>query len=58
MKNINMIVKNPLGVISLFVTFIDGIAGLVISVNFEHLHGAAERLLVAYTNEEINKKLM
>lgn len=44
MKNINMTVKNPLGIISLFVTFIDGIAGLVISVNFEHLHGAAERL--------------
>lgn len=39
-----MIVKNPLGIIALFVTFIDGIAGLVISVNFEHLHGAAERL--------------
>lgn len=39
-----MTVKNPLGIIALFVTFIDGIAGLVISVNFEHLHGAAERL--------------
>lgn len=39
-----MSVKNPLGIIALFVTFIDGIAGLVISVNFEHLHGAAERL--------------
>lgn len=44
MKNINMTVKKPLGIITLFVTFIDGIAGLVISVNFEHLHGAAERL--------------
>lgn len=41
---VNMTVKNPLGIITLFVTFIDGIAGLVISVNFEHLHGAAERL--------------
>lgn len=39
-----MKVKNPLGIIALFVTFIDGIAGLVISVNFEHMHGAAERL--------------
>lgn len=37
-NNINMSVKNPLGIIALFVTFIDGIAGLVISVNFEHLH--------------------
>lgn len=36
--------KNPLGVIALFVTFIDGIAGLVISVNFEYLHGSSERL--------------
>lgn len=39
-----MFVRNPLGIITLFVTFIDGIAGLVISVNFENLHGAAERL--------------
>ena len=35
--NISSSIKNPLGVIALFVTFIDGIAGLVISVNFEHL---------------------
>ena len=42
--NISSSIKNPLGVIALFVTFIDGIAGLVISVNFEHLHGACERL--------------
>lgn len=43
MKNV-VSVKNPLGVIALFVTFIDGIAGLVISVNFEYLHGSSERL--------------
>lgn len=40
----NVSVRNPLGVIGLFATFIDCIAGFVISVNFENLHGAAERL--------------
>lgn len=39
-----MFVKNPLGAIALFITFIDGIAGLVISVNFGNLHAASERL--------------
>lgn len=39
-----MFARNPLGVIALFITFIDGIAGLVISVNFENLHDASERL--------------
>lgn len=43
MKNV-VSVKNPLSIIALFVTFIDGIAGLVISVNFEYLHGSSERL--------------
>lgn len=40
----NISVKNPLGIIALFVSFIDGISGLVISVNFEYMHGANERL--------------
>lgn len=39
-----MFARNPLGVIALFITFIDGIAGLVISVNFENLHDTSERL--------------
>ena len=43
MNNMNMSVRNPLGIIAMFVTFIDGIAGLVISVNFVNLHGAWER---------------
>lgn len=44
MNSMNVSVRNPLGVIGLFATFIDGIACLVISVNFENLHGASERL--------------
>lgn len=44
MKEIQQFIKNPLGIFALFVTFIDGIAGLVISANFDNLNGKAERL--------------
>lgn len=36
--------KNPLGIIALFVTLIESVAGLVISVNFASFHGGWERL--------------
>lgn len=44
MKDSLQMIKNPLGIFALFVTFVDGIAGLVISVNFSNLKGGAERL--------------
>ena len=44
MKDSLQLIKNPLGIFALFVTFIDSIAGLVISVNFSNLKGCAERL--------------
>ena len=39
----NSIVKNPLGIIALFITSIYGIAGLVIGPNFDNLQGNCER---------------
>ena len=44
MKDRLQLIKNPLGIFALFVTFIDGIAGFVISVNFSNLKGSGERL--------------
>ena len=38
------IIKNPLGIIALFLTFIYGIAGSVIGPNFDNLTGEWERL--------------
>lgn len=39
----NSIVKNPLGIIALFITSIYGIAGLVMGPNFDNLQGNCER---------------
>lgn len=44
MKQIGQFTKNPLGLMALFVVLVEGIAGLVISVNFSNLCGNYERL--------------
>lgn len=43
MEKIRGFIKNPLGIIALFVTSIYGIAGLVIGPNFDNLQGGWER---------------
>lgn len=42
------LIKNPLGIIALFITSIYGIAGLVIGPNFDKLYGDRERLPIIW----------
>lgn len=44
MKHIGQFITNPLGIMALFVVLVEGIAGLVISINFSNLYGNCERL--------------
>lgn len=48
MKNIEKIIRNPLGIIALFLSVIYGIAGYVISNGVSYLHGSCERLPLIY----------
>lgn len=48
MKNIEKFIRNPLGIIALFLSVIYGIAGYVISNGVSYLHGSCERLPLIY----------
>ena len=44
MKQVDNFIRNPLGIIALFLSVIYGIAGYVISNGFSYLHGCCERI--------------
>ena len=44
MKQVDKFIRNPLGIIALFLSVIYGIAGYVISNGFSYLHGCCERI--------------
>lgn len=48
MKQVEAFMRNPLGIIALFLSVIYGIAGYVISNGFSNLHGCCERLPLIY----------
>lgn len=48
MKHVENFIRNPLGIIALFLSVIYGIAGYVISNGFSYLHGCFERLPLIY----------
>ena len=48
MKQVEAFLRNPLGIIALFLSVIYGIAGYVISNGFSNLHGCCERLPLIY----------
>lgn len=48
MKQVVAFIRNPLGIIALFLTVIYGIAGYVLSNGFSNLHGYCERLPLIY----------
>ena len=48
MKQVENFIRNPLGIIALFLSVIYGIAGYVISNGFSYLHGCCERLPLIY----------
>lgn len=48
MKQVEAFMRNPLGIIALFLSVIYGIAGYVISNGFSNLHGCWERLPLIY----------
>lgn len=42
-NSLKLFIRNPLGIIALFITFIYGIASCVFGVNFEYFHSCLER---------------